>query len=83
MLQGEWISVTNASLKPKRLGWVCLELRCTFAGQAIVPDISMMTWEQIPVDEDGIIQDLIPFYPDWVIEILSPDQNPMKLIKKS
>lgn len=82
VLQGELVSFINASLKPKRLGWAFPELRCTFAGQAIVPDISVITWERIPVDEDGTIQNLIPFCPDWVIEVLSPEQNQTKLIKK-
>ncbi|MFS8867947.1 Uma2 family endonuclease [Synechococcus sp. H65.1] len=82
LLQGELTSFINANLKPKRLGWAFPELRSTFAGYAIVPDISVIAWDRIPVDEDGTIQNLIPFCPDWVIEILSPDQNQTKLVKK-
>ena len=82
LLQGELAAFINANLKPKRLGWAFPELRCTFAGYAIVPDISVIPWDRIPVDEDGTIQNLIPFCPDWMIEILSPDQNQTKLVKK-
>ncbi len=82
LLQGELVSVINAKLKSERLGWAFPELRCTFAGRAIVPDISVITWERIPVDEDGMIQNLIPFCPDWIIEVLSPEQNQTRLLKK-
>lgn len=75
-------SFINELLEPPQLGMAFPELRCTFAGYAIVPDISVIVWERIPVDEDGTIQNLIPFCPDWVIEILSPDQNQVKLVKK-
>lgn len=74
-------SFINELLEPPQLGMAFPELRCTFAGYAIVPDISVIVWERIPVDEDGTIQNLIPFCPDWVIEILSPDQNQVKLVK--
>ncbi|MFS8820109.1 Uma2 family endonuclease [Synechococcus sp. W60.1] len=75
-------SFINEMLEPSQLGMAFPELRCTFAGYAIVPDISVIPWDRIPVDEDGTIQNLIPFCPDWMIEIFSPDQNPMKLVKK-
>ncbi|HIK21446.1 MAG TPA: Uma2 family endonuclease [Synechococcus sp. M44_DOE_062] len=75
-------SFINEMLEPSQLGMAFTELRCTFAGYAIVPDISVIPWDRIPVDEDGTIQNLISFCPDWMIEILSPDQNPMKLVKK-
>ncbi len=75
-------SFINEILEPPQVGMAFSELRCTFAGRAIVPDISVITWERIPVDEDGMIQNLIPFCPDWVIEVLSPDQNQTRLLKK-
>ncbi|MEO0489614.1 MAG: Uma2 family endonuclease [Cyanobacteria bacterium J06659_2] len=52
------------------------ELRCTFGGRSIVPDIVVAASDQIPVDEDGEISSGgIKFAPDWVIEILSPNQS--------
>ncbi|MEN9225633.1 MAG: Uma2 family endonuclease [Thermostichus sp. HHBFW_bins_43] len=82
LLQGELTSALNASLKPKKIGRAFPELRCTFAGRSIVPDIAVILWDRIPVEEDGTIQDLISFCPDWVIEILSPDQNQTQLTRK-
>ena len=55
------------------------ELRCTFAGRSIVPDIAVIRWENLPRDEDGEIGDRFNRHPDWVMEILSPDQ-PMTLV---
>ena len=59
------------------------ELRCTFAGRSIVPDLVVVATEQIPVDDDGeIISTGIEFAPPWIIEILSPDQNQTKVTRK-
>ncbi len=49
------------------------ELRCTFAGRSIVPDIAVFEWQRIPVDEKGRIANRFEIAPDWIIEILSPD----------
>lgn len=58
------------------------ELRCTFGGRSIVPDIAVFEWGRIPVDADGEITNKIEIHPDWVIEILSPEQSPNLVIKK-
>ncbi|MBC6420155.1 MAG: Uma2 family endonuclease [Hormoscilla sp. SP12CHS1] len=52
------------------------ELRCTFGGRSIVPDIAVLASIRIPIDEHGeIISTGIDFAPNWVIEILSPDRS--------
>ncbi|MBP0019872.1 MAG: Uma2 family endonuclease [Cyanobacteria bacterium SBLK] len=51
------------------------ELRCTFGDRSIVPDISVLRWERIPMTPDGDIMNKFNSYPDWAIEILSPDQS--------
>lgn len=59
------------------------ELRCSFGGRSIVPDLVVVATEQIPVDADGeIISTGLEFAPPWVIEILSPDQNQTKVTRK-
>lgn len=51
------------------------ELRCTFGGRSLIPDISIITQQSIRVDEDGeIVATGIEFAPNWAIEILSPNQ---------
>ncbi|MEH2393480.1 MAG: Uma2 family endonuclease [Nostoc sp.] len=56
------------------------ELRCTFGGRSIVPDVSVFAWERIPFDANGEIENTFGIYPDWTIEILSPEQNTTKVI---
>jgi len=52
------------------------ELRCTFGGRSVVPDIVVVANNQIPIDENGeIVGGGVQFAPPWVIEILSPDQS--------
>jgi Uma2 family endonuclease len=58
------------------------ELRCTFAGNSIVPDLAIFKTENIPKDDQGEIADIFDLPPDWIIEILSPSQNPASVIEK-
>lgn len=59
------------------------ELRCTFGGRSIVPDLAVVAQSQIPVDDEGQISSAgLEFAPPWVIEILSPDQNQTRVIRK-
>jgi Uma2 family endonuclease len=56
------------------------ELRCTFSGRSIVPDIAVIAWERIPVNDVGEPEDNFLAAPDWSIEILSPNQQPNRVI---
>ncbi len=58
------------------------ELRCTFAGRSIVPDIAVFEWQRIPIDESGRIANKFEIAPDWIIEILSPEQSANQVIRK-
>jgi Uma2 family endonuclease len=51
------------------------ELRCTFGGRSIVPDVAVFVRERIPRDARGDVADVFELAPDWAIEILSPDQS--------
>ena len=57
----------------QKLALALTELRCTFGGRSLVPDIAVFEWSRIPVDENGKIANRFESYPDWTIEILSPD----------
>ncbi len=72
----------NEIVLPNKLAHAFTELRCTFAGVSIVPDISVFTWERIPKNEQGKIANRFEIYPDWAIEILSPEQSANKVIRK-
>lgn len=56
------------------------ELRCTFGGRSIVPDIAVVAWNRIPVNEAGEPEDNFNKAPDWTIEILSPEQKVNRVI---
>lgn len=75
------LHVENA-LKPHKLGRAFPELRCTFAQRSIVPDVSVFEWSRIPRDSDGSVSNQFLIAPDWVIEILSPDQSQTMITKK-
>lgn len=72
----------EAALKPKRIARAYPELRCTFGGSSVVPDIAVFVWERIPRDENGEVANSFLLHPDWTIEILSPDQSQTKVLKK-
>jgi Uma2 family endonuclease len=56
------------------LGRAFPELRCTFAGRSIVPDVVFLCSGHIEVDEDGTLVDDVNRPPDIHVEIISPDQ---------
>jgi Uma2 family endonuclease len=81
-IQGELVTAINAILKTAKIARAFPELRCTFTSSSIVPDIAVFTWDKIPRDSDGKIADIFNIPPDWMIEILSPEQSQTKVIKK-
>ncbi|MBD2007020.1 MULTISPECIES: Uma2 family endonuclease [Cyanophyceae] len=81
-IQGELIIAVNTVVKPKKVARAFPELRCTFGGRSIVPDVAIFTWERIPRKENGGVANVFQVAPDWIIEILSPDQSATKVIKK-
>lgn len=81
-LQTEFASYINSILKKNRIARAFVELRCIFANRAIVPDVTVFTWDKIPRDSDGQISNVFNIAPDWLIEILSPEQSQTKVTKK-
>jgi len=79
-LQSEFPSVINRVGKPQKLAFAFPELRCTFGGRSIVPDIAVFEWPRIPLNANGEIENRFEIVPDWTIEILSPEQNPTRVI---
>ena len=53
------------------------ELRCTLINHSVVPDITVIDQDRIPTANVPVSG-----APDWIIEILSPDQSTTKLIAK-
>lgn len=70
----------NQVAEPNRLACAFTELRCTFGGRSIVPDITVLSWQRIPLDQNGEIENTFQIAPDWTIEILSPEQSSTRVI---
>ncbi|NJM58314.1 MAG: Uma2 family endonuclease [Synechococcales cyanobacterium RU_4_20] len=79
-LQTHFSSIINKIIEEARVRCAFTELRCTFGGRSIVPDITVFEWSRIPINAAREIENVCPIYPDWTIEILSPDQRPTRVI---
>ncbi|PPT10191.1 hypothetical protein CKA32_006192 [Geitlerinema sp. FC II] len=79
-LQTRLSAEINRVAEPDRIACAFTELCCTFGGRSIVPDISVLAWEKIPLDCRGEIENTFEVAPDWTIEILSPEQSPTRVM---
>lgn len=79
-LQTRLVAAINQVGIPNQTAHAFTELRCTFAGRSLVPDIAVFEWERIPLNEAGEVENQFLIYPDWAIEILSPEQRPTRVI---
>lgn len=82
ILRGSLIAAINEIAKPLKTGYSFIELLCIFGGNAIVPDIAFFERSNIPLQPNGQIANKFEIPPDWIIEILSPDQSPSHVIRK-
>jgi Uma2 family endonuclease len=65
----------NQFAEPRGIGMAFPELRCTFRGRSIVPDVVFLLKEHIEVDEQGYFVDETRLPPDIHVEIISPEQT--------
>lgn len=82
LIQSTFCESINQVVKPQKIALALPELRCTFGGSSIVPDIAVFRWNRIPRTAVGRIVNCFETQPDWVIEILSPDQSQTKVLGK-
>ena len=80
-LQGDLVTAINAVLKPPKVGRAYPELRCSFGGRSIVPDVAVFKWDRIPRQADGRVANRFEIQPDWTIEILSPEQRQTMVVR--
>lgn len=64
----------DAFSQPRGLGETFPELRCTFAGRSLVPDVVFLTTDHIQADSEGDLINETFQPPDIHVEIASPDQ---------
>jgi len=79
-LQAQLCATINQVTEPAKIAYAFPELRCSFGDRSIVPDVAIFSWKNIPFTDRGEIPDNFTIAPDWVIEILSPDQRPNKVL---
>ena len=79
-LQSELCDRINQVTKAPKIAYAFPELRCTFGGASVVPDVAVFRWERIPRTEAGRVANRFNLHPDWAIEILSPDQSQTKVL---
>jgi Uma2 family endonuclease len=79
-LQLKLCNVIAPVVEEPKIAGVFPELRCTFGGASIVPDIAIVRWDRIPREASGQVANRFNLHPDWAIEILSPDQSQTKVL---
>jgi Uma2 family endonuclease len=77
-LQKRLVEHMDAFAAPENAGESFPELRCTFAGRSIIPDIAFLLDEHIEYDEAGELVNETTCPPDIHIEIVSRDQSVRK-----
>ncbi len=79
-LQLKFCNAVNLIAETNKIALAFPELRCTFGGGSIVPDATVFAWDRITFEADGEVPNTFEIYPDWTVEILSPDQKATKVI---
>ncbi len=75
----EWF---NRFGEPRKLALAFPELRTTFAGASLVPDVAVYRWERLPIDASGELVDDVLTPPDVAVEIASPGQSRARLARR-
>ncbi len=82
LLQGMLTQSVNQLAWPRKLALAFPELRTTYQGASIVPDVSVFRWERIRLDANGEPEDDCYDPPDVAIEIRSPGQSVRRLVQR-
>lgn len=79
-IQQKLINTINLITEGDRVALALPELRCTFGGRSIIPDVSVFRWQRLPTNDDGTMANIFNAAPDWTIEILSPEQSSTRVV---
>lgn len=82
MLQARLVELVNRFGEPRRLVMAVFELRATFGGASVVPDVAVLRWERIPHTPTGRLGGDLTEPPDIAVEIVSPGQSVNALIRR-
>ena len=81
-IQGKLYTAINEVAETSRIACAFTELRCLCGQNVVVPDISVFRWERIPLTAAGRVANRFEIQPDWIIEILSPEQSQTLVMAK-
>ena len=81
-IQSKLCAIINQAVEEQRIACAFTELRCLCGQDATVPDITVFYWERIPLTESGRVANRFEIQPDWMIEILSPNQSQTLVMAK-
>jgi Uma2 family endonuclease len=76
ILQSAILERIQREVEPRKLAMAFLELRVVFGGNAYVPDVSVIRWDRIQVDDEGWLTDEEVVEPPAVaVEIGAPEHD--------
>ena len=82
IIQKKLLFAIDPILSDAGIGQAFPELRCTFGGRAVVPDVVVFEEANISTyDENNDAINVVSIPPDWTIEILSPEQSTTRVLK--
>jgi Uma2 family endonuclease len=81
-LQYELAERINTFARSRQIARAFPELRTTFGGRSIVPDLAVFRWVHIPVDKSGDLLPAVRAAPDIAVEIASPGQSTNALVSR-
>ena len=82
IIQKKLLFAIDPILSDAGIGQAFPELRCTFGGRAVVPDVVVFEEAHISTyDENDDAINIVSIPPDWTIEILSPEQSTTRVLK--
>jgi Uma2 family endonuclease len=81
IIQKKLLFAIDPILSDAGIGQAFPELRCTFGGRAVVPDVVVFEEANISYDEKEDAINVVSIAPDWTIEILSPEQSTTRVLK--
>lgn len=81
ILQVELCKMIDRVAEEPKIAKAFSELRCTFGGASIIPDVAVFRWQRIPRSPSGRVANRFEIYPDWAIEILSPNQSQTNVLE--
>jgi Uma2 family endonuclease len=82
IIQKKLLFAIDPILSDTGIGQAFPELRCTFGGRAVVPDVVVFEEANISTyDENEDAINFVSIPPDWTIEILSPEQSTTRVLK--